>query len=112
MNWKRDPFLIIPFTAALLILLIASLSAFFLLPSGSGISLITRFSALGGARFFGSLISVSAILFISFFYLAASIFLAWFIYVRRPHAAYLLSVSSLFFSILILIYIGVIIGIN
>ncbi len=112
MNWKHDPFLITPFAAALLILLSALLSALYLLPSGSDISLITRFGVLSGLRSFGSLGSVLGVLLVSFLYLLTSALSAWFVYVRRPHTAYLLSISSLFFSVLILIYIGVIIGIN
>jgi len=112
LNWKQNPFLVIPFIGAFLILLISLFSAIRLLPSGSNISLITRFGVLSGIHSFGSIGSVLITLLIAFLYFFVSALSAWFIYVRRPHAAYLLSASALFFSLLILIYIGVIIGIN
>jgi len=109
--WK-DKFILVPLILGSLLILASFILALTKLSFPLETSLVVRYESLRGVRDFGNVISIISIVLVALFYLLADFFLAWFIYGKRKLYSYLISYTSLFFSLLILIYIGVIIGAN
>ncbi|PIR04847.1 MAG: hypothetical protein COV57_02340 [Candidatus Liptonbacteria bacterium CG11_big_fil_rev_8_21_14_0_20_35_14] len=108
----KDSLISIPTISSLVLVIISIILSFTYLSFPLDVSLIIKFEALRGIKSFGSIINISLTILIVLLYILTNTFLAWYLYSKKKLISYLLTFSSFFISLLLLIYIGVIIGIN
>ncbi|PIR44050.1 hypothetical protein COV23_01920 [Candidatus Wolfebacteria bacterium CG10_big_fil_rev_8_21_14_0_10_31_9] len=110
-NILKDKYLRIIFTSTFAVFLFVVIFSIAVFKNISG-PLIIHFDAFKGIDFIGGKIQIFGINFLALIMLVVNLFLADFIYIRERFLSYVISFSSLFLSILLLIIVAVINAIN
>lgn len=111
MNILKDKYLRVVFAIAFVLFLFTLIFSIISFKDVAG-PLILHFDSFKGIDFIGSKLQIFGVVLIGLIMLAVNFFLAEFIYVRERFFAYIISFSSLFLIILLLVAVVVISSVN